>query len=150
MWKKIAVTGAIAAAVVGIGTASMALTGNTVAPTPGGSSAQARPGPEYPALRKLAGRTLHGQFVTRGKDSTFVTHDVIRGDVTAVSATSISVKAADGVTQQYTVTGDTKVRVRSDGSGKAGAITDVHTGDKALVLGTGTGPFTATLVIVAK
>ena len=85
-------------------------------------------------------RALHATWVTRdGKSSTsFVTHDAIRGQVTAVSATSITVKAADNVSQTYTVNSSTKVHTRADGKGKAGTISEVKSGDKVLVVGTGT------------
>ena len=83
-----------------------------------------------------------------GKGSTsFVTHDAIRGQVTAVSATSITVKAADNVSETYAVTSSTKVRSRADGKGKAGSIGEVKSGDAVIVLGTGSGTLTATHVL---
>jgi 2-C-methyl-D-erythritol 4-phosphate cytidylyltransferase len=87
--------------------------------------------------------------VSQKKDKTFVTHDAIRGQVTAVSATSISVKAADGVTQTYVVTADTVVRVKGGGKGSTGAIGKVQSGDRAVVLGTGSSTLTATHVLDA-
>ena len=114
---------------------------------------------------------MHAQWVTpdRDNENTFVTHNAIRGEVTAVSATSITVKALDGVTQTYAITGDTKVHLRkglpSDGQrqgqgrsagdrgglgkGTAGTISDVHTGDKVAVTGTGTTSLTAQHVVDA-
>ena len=103
-------------------------------------------------LRAL-GRALHAQWVTRDRDNenAFVTHDAIRGEVTAVSASSITVKAADGFSQTYAVTGSTKVRLRTahPGAGKRGAIADVHRGDKVAVLGTGTSSLVAEHILDA-
>ncbi len=99
-------------------------------------------------------RALHAQWVTRkaGSPGTFVTHDAIRGEVTAVSASSITVKAADGVSQTYAVTGSTKVHLRKATPGKpragtTGTIGDVHTGDQVAVAGTGTSSLTAEQVV---
>lgn len=74
-----------------------------------------------------------------------------------MSATSITVKAADGVSQTYAVTGDTKVhlrknvpgsgKARGNGAGTAGTIGDVHTGDKVAVTGTGTSSLTAQHIV---
>jgi hypothetical protein len=89
----------------------------------------------------------------RDNDNSFVTHDAIRGTVTAVSASSITVKAADGVSQTYAITSTTKVRLRKgqpgngNGRGAAGTISDVHTGDKVAVVGTGTTSLTAQHVV---
>ncbi|HEX8081308.1 MAG TPA: hypothetical protein VF557_13950 [Jatrophihabitans sp.] len=170
--------------------------GTTSAPakpsTPGATSAPTKPGnpakpgtsglapgaaaPDKargPKARKLAlkalGRALHAQWVTPDGDSenTFVTHNAIRGEVTAVSATSITVKALDGVTQTYAITGDTKVHLRKGlpslgkgksgergnrgglGNGPAGTISDVRTGDQVAVTGIGTTSLTAQHVVDA-
>ena len=98
-------------------------------------------------------RTLHAEWVTRAAKggSGYVTHHAIRGDVTAVSPTSITIKAQDGVSETFAVGKDTVVRSHPLGSGrKKGApssIGQVHTGDKALVIGTGTDHLTATAVV---
>jgi hypothetical protein len=148
MWKQIALGGAITAAVVGVGTASLATSGSVTSgqATPASSSSADRPG-RIPG-HALARRALHGTWVTRdGSDgSGFVTHSAIRGTVTAVSATSISVKAADNVTQTYVVNSDTKVRQRSDGKGSDSSISAIKTGDKVGVIGKG-DPLTATGII---
>jgi hypothetical protein len=119
--------------------------------------AQGRGKGHRPELRAL-GRALHAQWVTRDRDdaNAFVTHNAIRGAVTAVSATSITVKAADGVSQTYAVTGTTKVHLRKGqpangnaANGNAGTISDVHTGDKVAVTGTGTTSLTAQHIVDA-
>ena len=163
MLKKIVIAGAAAAAVLGAGTAALAVSGSSSSPTsPAASSSQApgksgqAPGksgqaPGNQAKRRpglnLARRALHATWVTRNGSSGFVTHDAIRGQVTAVSAGSITVKAADDVSQTYAITGDTKVHLRADGKGKAGSIGEVKTGDRVIVLGTGTSSLTATQVL---
>lgn len=154
MWKKIAIAGGACAVVVGIGTAALATSGSspspgTPSPSPSSSSASPTAGKHH--ARNALRRALHGQWVTRDKDgSGFVTHDAIRGKVTAVSATSITVQSADNKSETYIVSSDTKVRIRADGNaakGTKGAISQVHTGDEAVVVGTGTGTLTARGVI---
>lgn len=153
MWKKIAAAGAVGAAILGAGGVAMAATSSGSATTPSttGSPSTAASAPAAAAKTRrddrLARRTLHGTFVTKGKDNTFVTHDVARGTVSAVSATSISVKTADGLTETYAVGNATKVRSHAKGAkGAASTISAVHVGDAAKVAGTGT-PATATVIV---
>ena len=151
MLKKIVIAGSAAAVVLGAGTAALAVSGSNSPSAPSSSSSTA------PGKAKAAGhakrselrRALHASWVTRdGKNSTsFVTHDAIRGQVTAVSASSITVKAADNVSETYAVNSSTKVRSRADGKGKAGTIGEVKSGDQVIVLGTGSGTLTATHVL---
>jgi hypothetical protein len=166
MVKKVVIAGVAAATVLGAGTAALAASGSSSSPSPTASSGPA-PGKAAngnaangnaangnaangKALRRpglaLARRALHGSWVTRNGSSGFVTHDAIRGQVTAVSAGSITVKAADDVSQTYAVTGDTKVHLRG-AKGQAGTIGQVKTGDRVIVLGTGTSSLTATQVL---
>ena len=144
MWKKIAIGGAVAAAIIGVGTASVALTGSD-SPSPSAtSSGQHR----HPFAR--LGHVLHGQWVTKNKDGAVVTRDAIHGKVTAVSSTAITVKADDGVSQTYAITSDTKVRDRTKGKPRSGADSDISkvaSGDNVVVLGTGTDSLTAKVVI---
>jgi len=157
MMKKVVIAGVAAATVLGAGTAALAASGATGSSASPSASSSPAPGPgnaangkARQALRRpglaLARRALHGSWVTRNGSSGFVTHDAIRGQVTAVSAGSITVKAADDVSQTYAVTGDTKVHLRA-ALGKAGTIGEVKTGDRVIVLGTGTGSLTATQVL---
>jgi hypothetical protein len=144
MWKKIAIAGGVCAAVAGIGTAAVATSGSST--TPGAAASSAATGDHSAAkgrgLRVLR-HALHAQWVTKGKDNAYVTHDAIRGTVTAVSATSITVQAEDRNSDTFTVNADTLVRIRANGKGAKGAISQVHNGDKALVVGTGTITLTA-------
>jgi len=159
MWKKIAIGGAVAAAIVGAGTASVALTGSDTPSPSTTSTSAAAPGEQgrgplarhgkHP-LARLGKHVLHGQWVVKNKDGDVVTRDEIHGSVTAVSATSITVKAEDGVSQTYAITSDTKVRQRTQGKPRSGDDSDiskVKTGDNVVVLGTGTDTLTADAVI---
>jgi hypothetical protein len=155
MWKKIAIGGCVAAAIVGVGTAALATsdTPSTTSGTPtsssAGSSSSARLGPVRRALRAKA--VLHGTVVTKNpKTGDVVTHDVSHGTVSAVSATSITVQPADGTTQTYVVGPATKVRQRSDGKGSSSSIGAVHDGDQVYVVGTGTSTVTATAIVDVK
>jgi hypothetical protein len=167
MWKKIAVAGGTAAVILGAGTAALAASGQDptgAAPAANPSTtASAAPSATTPSRSKAAGharqrghaiaegrlkRALHATWVAKGANSTFVTHDAIRGDVTSVSATSITVKAADNVSQTYTLTSSTKVHSRANK--KSAAIADVKPGDPVLVVGTGTSSLTASQVLDAR
>lgn len=126
MYRKIIVPAVAAAAVLGTGTAAMAATGNSAPTTQHRSVA-----------RTVLDDALHGEFVSRDSNGTFVTHDFARGTVTAISRMLIVVHTADGTEQRYAVTASTDVRLRSDGLGHRGNITDVHLGDRVLVTGVG-------------
>jgi len=141
MYRRLIVAGAAAAAIVGSGTAAMALTGSTTPSSPGSaaSSSSAKAASAGSLERRLLRHTVHGQFVTRDKSGHFVTHDYARGTVSGVSTKLIVVHTADGTSQRFAVTSATKVRLRSNGKGTAGKITDVHVGDTVLVGGVGSG-----------
>lgn len=165
MLKKIVIAGSAAAVVLGAGTAALAASGSTTPSAPGssngssaaGSSAAGSSAAGKGAAKAAHGkkselrRSLHAQWVTRdGKNkTTFVTHDAIRGQVTAVSATSITVKSLDNVSQTYVLNSSTKVHTKADGKGKAGTLSELHTGDRVVVAGTGTSSLTATQVLDA-
>ena len=97
-------------------------------------------------LRLRLLRTLHATWVTEGASGP-VTHEAIRGEVTAASATSITVKAKDGVSMTFAVTADTRVRSRANGRGTDSTMASVDVGQKALVVGTGASNPTARLVV---
>lgn len=152
MLKKIVIAGSAAAVVLGAGTAAMAASGSSSpspAPSSNSASSTGKAAKADHGKKDQLKRALHATWVTKaGKGSTgYVTHDAIRGSVTAVSATSITVKAADNVSETYTVNSTTKVHSRADGKGKAGTMSEVKSGDKVMVLGTGTSSLTATHVL---
>jgi hypothetical protein len=99
----------------------------------------------YPRIRALlASRVEHGELVLEARTGPAVTMDVQRGQVTAVSATSISLRSDDGYTATYAVGPDTKVRL----GGTPRTIGDVKVGETAGVLATKNGDtMTATHVI---
>lgn len=136
MYRKIAVAGATAVAIVGVGTAAMAASGSSGTPGSGSTSSPHQKGQHQRPAQTLR-RGLHGELVTKGKDG-YVVHSGIRGTVSSVSATAITVKAADGYSQTLTLTKQTKVRERpasGKGKGTKGTVSDVKSGDKVAVIG---------------
>ncbi|HWE88466.1 MAG TPA: hypothetical protein VG317_03255 [Pseudonocardiaceae bacterium] len=81
------------------------------------------------ARRVLPAHFEHGTFTvwTKSGDRTVTAQ---RGQVTAVSPTSITVRSKDGFTDTYTVNGSTKVRKQK----QASAIGDVATGDQVTLV----------------
>jgi len=148
MWKKIMVAGAAGAAALGGGAAALAASGDNTASsaapatasTTTATTATAKPHPKAAAARLALRRVEHAEWVSRD-GSADVTHDAIRGTVTAVSTSSISVKATDGISMTFTIGSDTQVVLRTSGKGSAtkGAITSVKTGETVLVSGVKTG-----------
>jgi hypothetical protein len=84
---------------------------------------------------------VHGQFVVPKSGGGFQTVDIQRGSVTAVSATSITVKSADGFIKTYQVMSSTNVDARRNG------IASVKTGHQVVVMATVSGG-TATAVSI--
>jgi len=73
------------------------------------------------------GPLLHAEGVKQDADGTFVTVRMQEGEVTAVSATSLSVTSADGYTSTYVLTDETVVE--RDGEDAAPQVGDtVHVG----------------------
>jgi hypothetical protein len=152
MYRKTLIAGATAAAIVGAGGTALALSGSDTTPgAPAGAAPTAahHPGKGLLGKGKMLRRLAHAQIVMRGKDG-FVTHDLIAGTVTSVSATTITVQASDKTSETFAVTKDTKVRVRSNGKGAASTIAHVASGDHVLVAGTGTSSLTAKHVVDVK
>jgi hypothetical protein len=95
----------------------------------------------------LAGRAMHGELVVKDRGGKPVTVDVQRGSVTAVSASSITLRSDDGFTATYTITSDTRVRIDEKGSTTA----EVRTGDTAVVTARKSGDTaTAQLLVVRQ
>jgi hypothetical protein len=121
------------------GAAAASPAGGTVAtPSPSARPAfphQGRPGGFGSAFGGPVG-AVHGQFVVPKSGGGYQTVDTQRGSVTAVSATSITVKSADGFTKTYRVVSSTNVDAQRDGIGsvKAGhqvAVTATVSGGTA-------------------
>jgi hypothetical protein len=148
--------GGVAVAVAGaVSVASIASAQTTQSPSPSASASAAAPkapggpgrGPGFGGRRAPLefggfGQALHGEFVTAKPGGGFQTVDVQQGQVTAVSASSITVKSADGFTKSYTVTASTLVDAQRDGIGS------VKNGDTVSVQATVSGG-TATATDVA-
>ena len=76
---------------------------------------------------------VHGQFVVPKSGGGYQTIDTQRGSVTAVSATSMTVKSADGFSKTYQVVSSTNVDAQRDG------ISTVKTGHQVAVTATVSG-----------
>lgn len=169
MWKRIAIVGATAAIIGGAGTAAFAASG-TPTPTPAQpapsvsstSDIVASPAPtstvKHPGATRL-GRAVYATWVTQNKKTgTFTTHDAIRGQVSAVTPTSITVRGADGHAEIYAIGAHTKVFTRAPRAAgstsvppqTASSISVVNPGDAVFVGGTGRAGLTAVRVIDVK
>jgi hypothetical protein len=159
-------TGVAVAALLGGAGAALAAT-NSPAPGVSPSAVAASPAPSpTPAGRPGAGHgpqsrrfggfggfggfglgggafgALHGQFVVPKSSGGYQTLDVQSGQVTAVSATSITLKSRDGYTKAYVVASSTAVDAQRDGIGS------VKVGNQVSVVATVSGS-TATATTVA-
>lgn len=166
MWKKLAVVGSVVAVTgLGVGGVASAFSGAPAAQAaaPAVQAAPAFSGAVVTAtastdpttkpagkhkkrasLGQRLARTSHATWVTKDKKTgKFVTHDAVRGAVAAVAAGTVTIKATDGTSETFVVTGSTKVRV----NGSTGALGQVKVGDRVAVVGTGSGPMTATRVV---
>jgi Cu/Ag efflux protein CusF len=131
--KVVLVAGTAALALAGIGGGVAFASGSgtpTAAPTPTTATATAPARPAHP--RRAAGvlrRLEHGELTVGTKQGDQVV-DVQRGQVTSVSATSVTVRSGDGFTATYAVDGTSKIRVHQQASG----ISSVHDGDRVTVV----------------
>ena len=116
------------------GTAAASPAGGTVA-TPSPSARSAFPHQGRPGGFGFGGPfgAVHGQFVVPKSGGGYQTIDTQRGSVTAVSATSITVKSADGFSKTYQVVSSTNVDAQRDG------IATVKTGHQVIVTATVSG-----------
>ena len=139
MYRKIFATAGTAVAIVGVATAALATSGSDPSTTSGTGHASGQSGSHHNRrheLHAILRHVLHGEVTTKGRDG-YVTHSGVRGAVTAVSPTSITVKAVDGYTETFTLSADTKVRERTPGrrGATSGTVSDVKQGDQVAVLG---------------
>jgi len=150
--KKIAlgVAGVAAAGVLGTaGVAAATSNDNTPAPTASAAPSTSAAPSDRPkakrARRALIGRGMHGEWVVKGKDGKPVTLETIRGTVTAVGSSRLTVKAEDGFTETFATNSDTKVR------GGANALGNVKVGARGAVVGVKSGnTITARVVRLRK
>jgi len=90
-------------------------------------------GPGGPLFDRSA--ALHGEVVLSKSGGGTETVLIQRGELTAVSATSITVKSSDGFTQTYALNADTLV----NGERKGSASPAVKKGEEAVVSGVKSG-----------
>lgn len=132
--KRWRVAGTVAAVVVTTaagGVAWATTSADTPSPSPSASpSAPAtanttdpRPGKGPRGELGRFGGALHGEFVVEKEGGGYQTVATQKGEVTAVSEDSLTVKSADGYSRTYTLTEDTLVNAARDG------IDDVKTGN---------------------
>ena len=147
MWKKIVVAGAVGGVVLGSGAAALAATSST-APSSSTAASPNSAGSSRTATKDKHSRRdkfelrlsklEHGEWVTHDKTGD-VTHDAVGGLVTALSPTTISVRAADGFSATYTVSSTTKVHLKGT---KGATITSVKVNDQVLLSGIKSGSTT--------
>jgi hypothetical protein len=130
---RVAGTVAAVAATTAAGGVAWATTGADPTPTPSASpSASAKPdhpkggGPGRHGEFGMMG-ALHGEFVVEKDGGGYQTVATQRGEVTAVSKDSITVKSADGYSKTYLITADTLVNATRDG------IDSVKTGNQVSI-----------------
>jgi hypothetical protein len=112
------------------------------APSPAASDAPKAKHPRAAIRKYLRKNTLHGSVTVQGKDGV-KTIVVQRGTVTAVSATSVSVKSTDGFTATWTF-GDPLRIVQAR---KKVATSALKTGQTVGVAGTQSGATTSARLI---
>lgn len=146
-WTSVATIGVLAVAGVALAAPTLTAASNPTPSADPSASGKAQPegkksakgdrpkkGKGHGQLPRL-GKAVHGEAVVRGKDGTYLTVYTQRGEVTAVSATSITLKSTDGFTSTYALTAETKVVKNRDGA----KITDVRVGDLAGVVAVKSG-----------
>ncbi len=92
---------------------------------------------------RLLNRVVRGDLTVRAKGGSYVQVHYERGQVSALSSTSITIKGPDGKGASFAVTAATRVR----SAGKLEAIGDLSVGQNAIVFGTGSdGSWSAVLI----
>jgi hypothetical protein len=118
----------------------------SAAPGSGTATPAGKVGTRHKIRRAAIARGMHGEWVVKGKDGKPVTLLTIRGEFTAVSPTSITVKAEDGVSETFTVGSDTKVK-----GADVTSISGIKVGAKGAMVGVKNGnTTTARAVLVRK
>jgi len=137
--KRWRIAGTIAAVAVTTTAGGVAWAATSADPTPSPSaspSTRAEPGkpgkgmghgPGGPGQFFGQGGALHGEFVVKKDGGGYQTVATQRGEVTAVSKDSITLKSEDGYSRTYTLTADTLVNAARDGIG------DVKTGNTVVI-----------------
>jgi hypothetical protein len=136
--KRWRVAGTVAAVAVTTAAGGVAWATTSADPTPSPSTSPTAPADPKPGKGPGGmGRhgefgmmgALHGEFVVEKQGGGYQTVATQRGEVTAVSKDSITVKSADGYSKTYTLTADTLVNATRDG------IDSVKNGNQVTVSG---------------
>lgn len=129
----LAATGVAAAAVsgaVGIASAGADTPSPAPATAPSGTGQNGHaPDGKRPGAHPLLRHVMHGEFTVGTKDGP-QTLDLQRGQVAAVTTTTLVVTSRDGFKQTYTMTSDTKYRPKKN----AETASDVAVGDRVGVV----------------
>ncbi|WP_067487862.1 hypothetical protein [Actinomadura hibisca] len=137
--KKTVAAGVGAASLLGLGLylAVPAAANPSPAPSPSASErhdrANRHPG-DAKGKHKLARwgqRGVHGEATVKAKDGKFTLRTWQRGQLTAKSGATLTVKSEDGVTWQWTT--DAKTRVGKKGA--KSSVAALATGDRVIVVG---------------
>ncbi|MDQ7806906.1 hypothetical protein Q5425_24470 [Amycolatopsis sp. A133] len=142
--RKIA-AGAVAAVIVAGGGAAIWAASSSSAAT----DAQAGPG-GMPGGAGALGSALHGEYVSSDGNGGYVTKIMQTGEVTELSATSLTAKSDDGFSKTYTITSDqatglatgdtvTVVATESGSTATATSVTDGESGGQGRPPGSGQG-----------
>ena len=109
----------------------------------GAADAAKRAGRPVGLLRMLVGRTERAE-ITVSTDAGTRTLLYVRGEITALSASSVTVTLGDGTRASLAIAATTRVREK----GKDIKVTDLSTGDRTMVFGlkNADGTYTATLI----
>ena len=99
----------------------------TASATPTEKAEKAEPSWDGRKDRRLLARALHGEVTLAGKQHRVVVFQ--RGPAEKASATSITVKSADGYTATYVIGPDTTVRK----NGQAATAAELRAGDRVFV-----------------
>ena len=167
MWTKATVLGGVVALALVAGGAGMAIASAqgtarpelanvapvgdptpTVSPSANGAAAAKA---DHEGLKQILGKIKdfqHAEWVTKGDANTYINHEAILGQVQAVSATSITVKSADGTSMTFAVNDQTKVRQRAKSGSTTPTIADVKQGQTVLVGGAKTPDLTGRNILI--
>jgi hypothetical protein len=137
-WKDrstVLAVAASAATITALAVGGIAVADNVTETGPDESGAtheQTGPGAKHrmafrgPRAHGLMGGALHGEFVTKKAGGGYQTLAVQRGEVQAVSDTSITVESEDGYSASYAVDDQTLVNAHRDGIGSVDEGETVH------------------------
>jgi hypothetical protein len=123
--------------------ADLALANGDQAGADGAPGAAKRAGRPLGLLRMIIGRTERAE-ITVSTDAGTRTLLYVRGEITALTTSSVTVTISDGTRASFAIAATTRVREK----GKDIKPTDLSTGDRAMVFGlrNSDGTYTATLI----